>query len=373
MKRLHMLMLCALLLLMYNGCAWAKEAPEVAARGAVLMDRASGRILFNQNMNEMLPMASTTKIMTALLAIERGDPDQIVTAGPNASGVPGTSIYLSEGEQLCLGDLLKGLMLQSGNDAAVAIAEHLGGSVENFAEMMNHRARELNADAHFVTPNGLDADGHQASALGMARIACAALEHPEFRELVSTRRAVIPWMDHDYRRVLNNKNRLLTHYPGATGVKTGFTRKAGRCLVFSARRENMELVGAVMNCGEWFDAAERLLDWGFETFQPAEAMQPGLQPLEADVTGGRAKRVKVRAPQGIVLPVTAGDQYQLYYELPKSVAAPVREGQHLGTAWVELNGEKLRSVNLLAAESVEAGGFPFAFHQVLRSFFHIAS
>ena len=158
MKRLHTLVLCAILLLVYNGCAWAQEAPEVAARGAVLVDRASGRILYNHDMNEMLPMASTTKIMTALLAFENGNLDQMVTAGPNASGVTGTSIYLSEGEQLSMSDMLKGLMLQSGNDAAVAIAEHLGGSVENFAEMMNRRARELDADANFVTPNGLDAE-----------------------------------------------------------------------------------------------------------------------------------------------------------------------------------------------------------------------
>lgn len=371
MKRLHTLVLCAILLLVYNGCAWAQEAPEVAARGAVLVDRASGRILYNHDMNEMLPMASTTKIMTALLAFENGNLDQMVTAGPNASGVTGTSIYLSEGEQLSMSDMLKGLMLQSGNDAAVAIAEHLGGSVENFAEMMNRRARELDADANFVTPNGLDAEGHGASALGMARIACAAMEIPEFRELVSTQRGTIPWVDHEYKRVLTNKNRLLKEYPGATGIKTGYTSKAGRCLVFSAERDGMELVGVVLNCGEWFDAAQRMLDWGFDTFKPVEVMQSGIQPLKADVKGGKTGQVAVRAQEGITIPVKVGDQYQLYYELPRNVAAPVSEGQWLGTAWVELNGEKLSEVDLVAAGSVDEGGFAHAFLRVLRSFFHI--
>ena len=245
------------------------EEIDISARAAILIDAASGRVLYAQNADTRYPMASTTKIMTALLALENSAPDEIVTASERAAGTGGTSIYLSAGETLSMEEMLKGLMLRSGNDAAVAIAEHIGGSVENFAAMMNARAEELGADARFVTPNGLDAERHGASARAMALIAREALRRDDFRALVGTQRAVIPWRDNQYNRVLTNKNRLLRDYEGATGVKTGFTKKAGRCLVFSAERDGMELIGVVLGCGAWFDEAERLLDWGFENFSLA--------------------------------------------------------------------------------------------------------
>ena len=177
----------------------------MAAKGAVLIDAKSGRVLFGQNENERFPMASTTKIMTALLALENCSLDEEVTASENASGVPGTSIYLGVGETLTMEEMLYGLLLRSGNDAAVAIAEHVSGSVEAFAARMNARAAELDADAHFVNPHGLDADGHEASALALARIFRQAMQNGDFRRITGTKKTTIPWVGNDFSRVLEQK------------------------------------------------------------------------------------------------------------------------------------------------------------------------
>ena len=233
-KRYGFLTAWAVIVCLLLQTAARADGLAVSARAAILIDGETGRVLYELNADTRLPMASTTKIMTALLAIERCPMDDAVTASENASGVTGTSIYLGSGETLTMHEMLLGLMLRSGNDAAVAISEHVAGSTENFAAMMNARAASLGADACFVTPNGLDASGHGATARAMALIAREAMKSETFREIVATQRAVIPWKNNEYSRVLNNKNRLLTGYDGATGIKTGFTGSAGRCLVFSA-------------------------------------------------------------------------------------------------------------------------------------------
>lgn len=346
-------------------CAAGAEEIDISARAAILIDAASGRVLYAQNADTRYPMASTTKIMTALLALENSAPDEIVTASERAAGTGGTSIYLSAGETLSMEEMLKGLMLRSGNDAAVAIAEHIGGSVENFAAMMNARAEELGADARFVTPNGLDAEGHGASARAMALIAREALRRDDFRALVGAQRAVIPWRDNQYNRVLTNKNRLLRDYEGATGVKTGFTKKAGRCLVFSAERDGMELIGVVLGCGAWFDEAERLLDWGFENFSLACAAERGEDCGTVAVAGGASPRVRVIAESGAAAAVRASDQWSIELTLARLVAAPVHAGDSLGRAALTVNGEIIAETRLIAAESSERLTFWDIFVKVL--------
>lgn len=240
-RRLFLFVCCAALTLL-NGHARAQEEKliETSAKAAVLIEKNTGRVLYRRNEETALPMASTTKVMTALLALEEGQLDDVVTVSRNAFGVPGTSIYLSEGEKLTLRDLLYGLMLASGNDAAVAIAEHIGGSVDAFCRRMTERAAELGCqNTVFLSPNGLPTLGHHTTAYDLALIAREAMDHPEFREIVSTRRASIPWEGRTYSRILNNKNRLLTDYDGATGIKTGYTKAAGRCLVFGAKRDGL--------------------------------------------------------------------------------------------------------------------------------------
>ncbi len=332
--------------------AGADAEISVEARAAILIERESGRVLYEKNADERYAMASTTKIMTALIAAEHCSMDEIVTAGPNASGVTGTSIYLSEGEQLTMHQMLQGLMLRSGNDAAVAIAEHIAGNVEQFADLMNARARQLGADACFVTPNGLDEGGHSASARAMALIAQAAMGNEVFRELVATQEAIIPWVDNEYSRVLRNKNRLLTDYEGATGIKTGFTKKAGRCLVFSAERDGMELIGVVLNCAGWFDEAEKLLDWGFANFSRETAYEAGERAGGANVLNGEKDAVSLVAKESLSYPIGAADEWRVELHPVGEIEAPVQAGDAAGYAALIVNGKEAARTELVAGESV---------------------
>lgn len=367
MRAFFFWLICLILLIQPVSVAGADgEALEVAARAGVLVDRASGRVLFAKNPDELVPIASTTKIMTAMLALERSKPDEIVTASDNASGVPGTSIYLSAGEKLTMRQMLLGLMLRSGNDAAVAIAEHIAGSEDEFVKLMNARARALGADAYFCNPHGLDQDGNGASALGLARIACEALENPDFRALVTTKSATLPWAGSQYTRSLVNKNRLLKTYVGATGVKTGFTDRAGRCLVFSAQRESMELVGAVLNCGTWFETGETLLSWGFENFHPVKLLTAGEIASEIPVTGGMRAYAIAVTREDFIVPVADTERCELRINLPGTLSAPVAAGQTIGTASAMIDGKSVASINLYAADRVEKRDYLAMLKRLLR-------
>ena len=346
--------------------ARASEAFSVAAKGAVLIDADSGRILFGQNENLKLPMASTTKVMTTLLALENASLDEQVTAGKNASGVTGTSLYLSEGETLSMEHMLYGLMLRSGNDAAVAVAEHIAGSVPAFAEMMNAKAAELGADAHFVNPHGLDADGHRISALGLALVMREAMKNPTFRTITGTQRKVIPWVGNEYSRVLENKNKLLKTYEGATGGKTGYTSKAGRCLVFSAERDGLSLIGAVLNCPTWFDTATALLDYGFENFRTESALEGGQSVDAVRVIGGTDATVRVIAESPLKAAVPVGGRVETVRTLPERLEAPVRAGEAVGTAEIRSGGRVLARCRLIAAGDVARRGFSEALIRLLR-------
>ena len=364
MRRFFLLILAGCML--FCPAARASEALTVAAKGAVLIDGDSGRILFAQNADEMLPEASCTKIMTALLALENCSLNESVTAGKNAYGVSGTSIYLSEGETLSMEQMLYGLMLRSGNDAAVAIAEHVAGSVSDFAALANARAAELNADAHFVNPHGLDADGHRASALGLARIMREALTHDEFRTITGTKRKIIPWVGNEYSRVLENKNRLLSSYEGATGGKTGFTSKAGRCLVFSAERDGLELIGVVLNCYTWFDTATVMLDYGFDNFRMERALDAGQEVTQLSVLGGDQASVRAVAAKPLSGAVKIGKTASVEVDAG-ALTAPVRAGQVVGTARLVSDGETIDSCELVADGAVEAWSLLAAIRSVLRN------
>jgi len=353
----------ALTLCLTSVCGFASEDFSIAAKSAVLIDGASGRVLYGQKENEMLPMASCTKIMTALLALENSELDEEVTAGKNAHGVTGTSLYLSEGETLTMEQMLYGLMLRSGNDASVAIAEHIAGSVGAFAEMMNARAEELSADANFINPHGLDAEGHKASALGLARIMREALKNEHFRGITGTKRKIIPWVGNEYSRVLENKNRLLTSYEGSTGGKTGYTSKAGRCLVFSAEREDLELIGAVLGCPNWFDEAEKLLDYGFDRYALHTALEPGKEAAKVSVRNGEADSVSAIAGEKLAAAVEKGKKLRLETRA-EALSAPVEQGQQIGTAYLK-DGEKVvAQIPLLAKEAVAKKSVAASFTRV---------
>ena len=363
MKRFFVL----LMLLVLVPCARASEALTVAARGAVLIDAASGRVLFEQDADAQYPMASTTKVMTTLLALEHSALDEPVTAGKNAVGVTGTSLYLAEGETLSMEHMLYGLMLRSGNDAAVAVAEHIAGSVPAFAELMNARAAALNADAHFVNPHGLDADGHKISALGLARIMREAMRNPTFRAITGTKRKVIPWVGNEYSRVLENKNKLLTTYEGATGGKTGYTGKAGRCLVFSAERDGLALIGAVLNCPTWFDTATVMLDYGFDNYRLEKSYAQGETVRAVPVLNGMEGAVNATVDEALSAAVRIGAPVDIVVTLPDQLEAPVRAGDVLGTAAIKSDGDVIAQCNLVAAGDVDRLNIRQAFRRLLRN------
>ena len=235
-KRIRLLLL-ALLLLIPGSVRAAQKEERITAKAYALIEANSGRLLAGAQEHNRLPMASTTKIMTALLIIESGeDLDREIAVPPEAAGTEGSSMHLGAGERISLRDLLYGLMMVSGNDAAVALAVHFSGSVDAFADRMNARAAALGCtDTHFVNPNGLHDPDHYTSAFDLCRIAAAAMAHPFFRELVSTQRYTATTGDRP--RTFHTKNKVLTQIDGGCGVKTGFTKKAGRCLCFAAERQ----------------------------------------------------------------------------------------------------------------------------------------
>lgn len=363
------LLICLSFLLIIPAASLASEV-STSARACVVIDASSGRILLSHNEREPLPMASTTKVMTALLAIENGNLSDPVTASRNAFGVPGTSIYLSLGETLTLENMLYGLMLASGNDAAVAIAEHIGGSIGDFCSMMTARAAELGCESTvFLTPHGLPCDGHYTTAYDLALIAREAMTHDIFRQIVSTSRASIPWEGRSYDRVLNNKNRLLTSYEGATGIKTGYTRKAGRCLVFGAEREGMEIIGVVLNCYDWFDEAERLLDMAFDRYDSVTMLTAGEHLRTIPVNGSNGLTVDAVLSADLTAVVPENALPQLVIDLPEELSAPVMQGDILGQAHLYWMNQPVCTADLIASETILRDDFPARWNMYWQNWF----
>ncbi|WP_123040847.1 D-alanyl-D-alanine carboxypeptidase family protein [Cohnella candidum] len=261
------------------GSNGAPPAPGNQAKAAALIDVTSGRILFSQRGDEPMKIASLTKIMTAIVAIEQGNLEDKVTVSVRAAGKEGSSLYLKAGEKITLKNLLYGLMLRSGNDAAVAIAEHVGGSLEGFVFLMNKKAEELGlSHSHFANPHGLDQPGHLMSANDLAKLSAYSLQNPTFREIVKTRVKMAPNPNEQWDYKWVNKNKMLTMYDGADGVKTGYTKQALRTLVSSATRGGQQLAAVTLNDGnDWADH-KALLDYGFKYYPLQTVIHRG-QPI----------------------------------------------------------------------------------------------
>jgi serine-type D-Ala-D-Ala carboxypeptidase (penicillin-binding protein 5/6) len=258
-----------------EGGTWAdlvSDPPDLApsAYAAILMDANSGKVWYQKRANKELLIASITKIMTAILAIKKkkGKLTDLVTIGRNAVGVEGSSVYLKLGQKIPLRSLLYGLMFRSGNDAAVAIAEYIAGSVPKFANMMNRKAKALGmTHSHFMNPMGLNQPGHYSSARDMARLTAYAMRDGDFRKIVSTKVITVPWPGEKGGRTFRNENKLLTLYPYANGVKTGYTKKAGRTLVSAARRDGVQLIAVTLNDpNDWNDAIN-MFKYGFKQYK----------------------------------------------------------------------------------------------------------
>jgi len=351
------ILLLALSVVMALSCTDAAHALEISAAAYALADGETGRILLSEHGDEPLPMASTTKIMTALIAIENGDLNEVVTIPAEAQGVEGSSIYLQAGETLTLRELLLGLMLHSGNDAAVAIAVHIGGSVEGFCRLMNAKARELGANStNFMNPNGLPHEEHYTTAEDLAIIAAAAMRNQQFREIVSTMDAVIPNDAQPWDRALTNKNKLLYQYQGANGIKTGYTKAAGRCLVGGALAEGLQLITVVLNCQDMYNETAELLDHGYEQYERVCVVSEALPVKIIEVEGSPMSQLEVFLPEGIYLTLNEEEKSQVRVEttLPDTIAAPVEAGRELGSVTVWLGEEKIKETALVCPVDIQA-------------------
>lgn len=323
------------------------ENPEINARSAIVMDFDSGRVLFEKNAYIKRPMASTTKVMTAIVALENCDLNEVVTVSRNAALVQGSTINLTTGEILTMKELMYGLLLRSGNDAAVAIAEHIGGSVDGFIQRMNEKAKEIGAyNTHFITPHGLDETGHYSTAYDMALITRYALKIPLFNEIVKTQTIQVG------KRMMNNTNEMLWGYQGADGVKTGYTGKAGRCLITSATRDGRRFISVVLFCDNRDQRAlssKKILDYTFEKYFTHTLIKSeyiGYVPVDR----GFEKKVPVYVEKTVTMPVTESEKGELFtrISMSKSLQAPIRQKQIVGTLSVYL-GDKILCESVIRA------------------------
>jgi len=344
---------------MQAGLVFAVDSPLVTARSAILMDQATGRILFSKNAHEQLPMASTTKIMTAILAIESGRMEETVIVSEYASLVEGSAVDLEAGEEKTVEELVYALMLRSGNDAATAIAEHLGGSVEKFAEKMTRRARELGANqTSFLNPHGLHQEEHFSTAYDLALIAAHAMSLPQFREVITKREKRISWTGRPYERVLRNQNKLLQLYETANGIKTGWTSLAGRCFVGAAARNGWQLVSVVLNAPQMWEDTVRLLDFGYAHYRWETVVEVGRPLKTMQVQGGVEDRVVLLSgePLGLPLKENEADLLRFHFSVPELLRAPLQAGEKVGSLHIYFGSQQVGEVPLLAASEVRRKG-----------------
>ena len=340
MARRTAAVLAALILL--GAAVPGAAAVSTSAASAILMDADSGRVLYAQNADAKMLIASTTKIMTALVAIREGTLTDTVRVSAAAAGTEGSSMYLREGEELTLETLLYGLMLCSGNDAAVAIAEHIGGSVAGFAKMMNETAKELGMEnSSFANPNGLDAEGHYSTARDMAVLACAAMENETLARIVSTRSVTIGG------RTMTNHNKLLSYLDSCIGLKTGYTRAAGRTLVSCAQRNGQRLVAVTLQDGnDWADH-QALYEYGFSAYPAHRAATLGGVLEWAAVEESVSDTVPLVAADSFFWPVGQGESLETEIRLDRPLRAPLAAGSRVGEAVFTLDGTEVGRVGLL--------------------------
>ena len=324
------------------------EVRAISAQKAILVDSATDRVLYEKNADERSLIASTTKIMTALIVCEQCNVLDRMRIPKEAVGIEGSSMYLREGEILTVQELLYGLMLHSGNDAAVALAIYCGGTVEGFAELMNDKARVLGlTGTHFENPNGLDSPGHYSTARDLAILADYAMNNPIFHKTVSAKNVKAG------ERYLRNHNKLLWQVEGADGVKTGYTKAAGRILVSSASRGGRRLIAVTINdpC-DWQDHAA-LLEEGFSHYQVQTLIDAGEKLGTVEIAGGEAGFAELLAAEDFIFPVAEEEELTVTLTGPGFVYAPVAEGADAGFAHVCLNGKAVGKVPLKFGETVE--------------------
>lgn len=322
--------------------------PSVSAVSAVLINADTGGTIFEKNADEKRAVASTTKIMTALLTLESGQLDRRFTVDGMAIRVEGTSMGLREGDIVTRRALCYGMLLPSGNDAANAAAVNISGSLSAFAEKMNEKAAQLGmSDSHFVTPSGLDAPEHYSTARDMAMLTRAALKNEDFRAICGLTSATLEFGNPPYSRTLYNSNKLLKQYEGCIGVKTGFTDNARRCLVSAAERDGVTLIAVTLNAPDDWNDHKKLFDYGFSQVNPQE-ISP--ESVSVDIVGGTVREVTAAPESSAIVGLTASEagEIRTEYRVPAFVYAEVSAGDCMGYVEIYYKEELLRSIPLLA-------------------------
>ena len=355
------------------------KEPNPVAKSAVLIDAETGRILWGKNENEPLAMASTTKIMTAILAIEEGNLNDTVVVSKNATKAPPVKMFLKEGEEIKLKELLYALMMQSSNDAAVAIAEHISGDVETFCNMMTEKAKQLGAkNTVFKTPNGLDSGDHHSTAYDMALIARYALKNKTFFEIINKRE--VSFKTNKSNDSIINKNRLVSEFNGANGIKTGYTGKAGHCFVGSATVDGLTLISVVLASGwgnkgkqqKWIDTKE-LLNYGFNNFKYETVLKKDSLKDTLKINKGYKEDVALYYENDVILPLTKEElsKIEIKNDIPNIFEAPVYVGQKIGTSKIMLDNEILAEVNILTKEETNRKTIFFNFNKIIKNWINI--
>ena len=355
-RRIATLLLAAILFSVFTLLVFSKEPLGVSAKGAALYNPDTDTFLYEKNADVRYPMASTTKIMTALVAAEETDLSREVIIPAEAIGIEGSSLYLCEGEKFTMEELLYGLMLRSANDAATAIALAVSGSIAGFADKMNEKAAALGlTDTHFENPHGLDAPAHYTTARDLAKLGAAAIQNEAVRTIASTYKKTIG--EGESTRLIVNHNKLLRSYEGAIGLKTGFTKKCGRCLVGAAEKNGITLVTATLSApDDWADHT-RMLDYGFDALTAYARLSPGEFSKEISVLGGKTGSVTLTNREGFTLVDRAGlPDVEMKIAANPYATAPIAEGDVLGKLLFIREGELLGSLDLVAKEGVDTAG-----------------
>ena len=341
---------------------FAESLPmELSAEAAIVMEASTGKVLYEKNADQRENPASTTKMTTLLLALENGNLNDTVTASAAAAATEGSSIHLAEGDQIKMRELLQAMMLASGNDATVAVADYMASSVPAFADKMNAFVRSIGAqNTHFANSSGLTLPDHYTTARDLAKIAAYGYRNAVFRRIVGTKEKEIRWQrPADKKFVFENTNELLGTYRGANGMKTGYTQAAGECLVASAERDGVNLIAVVLHAGDGqrFVEAAKLLDFGFAQVRMEKAYSRSELVREVRVHDGEMYKITVRPAKDIYYPVTKGDasRYAVRFEVPRYVEAPVKAGDAVGNLAILCDGKVVDRIPMVADAAIGRG------------------
>jgi len=325
----------------------ARAELAVSAKAAILMHADSGRVLYEKNADEHMLIASTTKIMTAIVVLEHCELDDLVEVDSRSAGIEGSSMYLKAGESYTVEDLLYGLLLVSGNDAASALALHVADSMEEFAELMNAKAAELGmTESSFKNAHGLDEEGHYSTARDMAKLAAYCMGNEDFARIAGTVSHTVG------EQTLVNHNRLLREYDGCLGLKTGYTMAAGRTLVTCAERDGARYVCVTLNDPDDWDDHKALYDWAFANYSFAEVIPAGLS-YEVPLISGAEMTAPAETEGAAYALIQNGESYDMELELPAFAFAPISEGERAGRAVACSDGQEIASVRIVYSEDVE--------------------